>query len=533
MLNQLVHWLLVKQRKTFYLMLAGLLSVFFIFDQASTHLVRGMQNSTFDWLLRHRVNYKAPDRDIVIIDVDDASLATLADRYGRWPWPRDSMAKVVTALMQTQPKAIVFDILFSEKDRVNPAADALFAHTVAAAPNVFAPMVLLDDLDPHKALAKNIPTAEKMADGVQADTQLAVLQPFFSRDVQATQLGTNNVEPDQDGVIRRFELFQVRHGWRLSSIAEQVRRSLPAPTPEDNSILLNWRGPAFSYPFVSFSTVVSMTDRGDLAHLQQDFHGKIVLVGSTATSLFDIRSSPMAKVHPGVEILATVIDNVKNGDDLREPPSWLKAALSVAFILLLAWIFYGQRHAYVSDALFVGLQLALLTTAFVAFNLGRLYLDMTVPITAGLMYFTIARVHAALAESALVNHYRYFVKPTQGCALVIGVLALNLPAGAQLEDALARSLVGASRVRNLFEQSKVLAPAMAATALVYWLVPKAQAEEMRQDAERLQRDLGLTTPGQVIEADCVWSNEIGVGEVARNLCVQALARESGVATVER
>ena len=97
---QLSHWLLVRQRKSFYVALASLLSIFFIFDQTSIHLVRGMQHSTFDWLLSHRLNYRTPDRDIVIVDIDDASLAAMSDRYGRWPWPRDLMAKVLTGLKQ-------------------------------------------------------------------------------------------------------------------------------------------------------------------------------------------------------------------------------------------------------------------------------------------------------------------------------------------------------------------------------------------------------------------------------------------------
>lgn len=527
MLNRLIHWVLVKRRKSFYLLLAGLLSVVFILDQTSTHLIRGMQSSTFDWLLRHRINYKAPDRDIIIIDIDDASLSALADRYGRWPWPRDLMARTLASLLQTQPKAIVFDIIFSEKDRVNPTADARFAHTVATAPSVYIPMVLLDDLDIHKRPAKQIPTAFQVSDIAAADAQLAVLQPYFAGDLKAAQLGTNNVEPDQDGVIRRFELFQERQGWRVSSIAEQVRLGLSAPAPEDSSLLLNWRGPAFSYPFVSFSSVVSMVDRGDLAHLRKDFGGKIVLIGSTAASLFDVRATPMAKVHPGVEILATVLDNVKNSDDLREPPPWLRAALSVAFVALLAWIFYGQRHAYVSDALFVGLQLALVATAFIALNLGRLYLDMTVPITAGLAYFTLARLHAALAEGALINHYLYFIKPSKGDELVIGALAMNLPVGSALDDALSHSMIGASRVRDLFEQSKMLGPAMEKTAVVYWLVPKASVQAMRLDADRLQHHIGIAAPGEIFEESCIWSDEAGASAIARVLCARALAHACG------
>ena len=128
----------------------------------------------------------------------------------------------------------------------------------------------------------------------------------------------------------------------------------------------------------------------------------------------------------------------------------------------------------------------------------------------------------------MVNHYRYFVKPVQGDALVLGALGLNLPEGSALDDALAKSDIGASRVREIFKQSDVLGPAMATTAVVYWMVPKAAAAAMRQDAERLQRDVGVAAPGEVFEADCTWSDAAGASAIAKVLCARALARVSGV-----
>ena len=151
---------------------------------------------------------------------------------------------------------------------------------------------------------------------------------------------------------------------------------------------------------------------------------------------------------------------------------------------------------------------------------------MSVPITAGLVYFTVARAHAALAENALANHYRYFVNPVPGNQLVVGVIALSLPEGSRLDDALADSSFGAGCVHNIFAASKLLAPAMAATTVVYWLIPLAQVQEMRHDAERLQLELELDRQGRLFEAECVWSDQYGAGQITRQLCVDALAHAS-------
>ena len=117
---RLAYEVAFKRGRHFHVWLAIVLSILLIADQASFRMVRGMQNSTFDLLVRYRLHYPAPDRDIVIIDIDDASLSVLASRYGRWPWPRALMGEVLAKLNEQNPRAIIFDILFSEPDLKNP-----------------------------------------------------------------------------------------------------------------------------------------------------------------------------------------------------------------------------------------------------------------------------------------------------------------------------------------------------------------------------------------------------------------------------
>ncbi len=526
---KLSYQLLIRHRRSFYIWLAVIMSAFLVADLASTHFVRGMQNSTFDLLMRYRIHYPFPDRDIVIVDIDEASLKVLASRFGRWPWSREVLAKATSALNSHAPKAIVFDILFSEPDLQNPGADVSFAQVVAGSKNVLVPMALLDEIAAKQTAAKNIPSVTSLNDGSSESGLITVALPYFYQQLQAQQLGTDNAHPDEDGIIRRFYPFQSQNGWRLPSIPVQVAKVLNLSPPDSESMVLNWRGPAYSYRFVSFSTVLEMIEKGDKQRLDKQFAGKIILVGSTATSLFDLRTTPVAKIHPGVEIMATAIDNVKNNDYLRELPRWFVALVSVAFMFLLAWSFHTQRHAAISDTTFIGLQLGLVAISYVALNATNIYLDMTIPITAGLVYFSVARLHAVVAQKAQANRSIYFFSFQQDDPVFIGVMAVKLDASTEprefstrLDSTVSSSTLGASYLVDLFEDSTVMKSSFANIALVYWMVSADVESAVREDAQRIQVALGLDSHFQLHSQSVVWLPGEPVENTIRHLVSSAL-----------
>lgn len=61
---------------------------------------------------------------VVQVDINEASLAAMAGDYGRWPWPRQVMGEFFEQIEKQHPKALVFDILFSDPDVLNPDSDA-------------------------------------------------------------------------------------------------------------------------------------------------------------------------------------------------------------------------------------------------------------------------------------------------------------------------------------------------------------------------------------------------------------------------
>jgi len=88
-------------------------------------------------MVRHRITAPKPDPDIVIVDINEASLAALAGEYGRWPWPRQVFGEFLEQVEQQKPKAVVFDILFSDPDVYNPDSDSYFNDAIAATDNTF------------------------------------------------------------------------------------------------------------------------------------------------------------------------------------------------------------------------------------------------------------------------------------------------------------------------------------------------------------------------------------------------------------
>ncbi|HQS44551.1 MAG: molecular chaperone TorD, partial [Methylotenera sp. 24-45-7] len=133
-----------------------------------------------------------------------------------------------------------------------------------------------------------------------------------------------------------------------------------------------------------------------------EFKDKIVIIGSTAPSLFDLKATAMAKAHPGVEIMATAIDNVKHHDYLkvwRGKIPYILISLTLIWVTALAFFKNVDRDKLVK--VFSSSQIILLAFSFTIINLSNTYLDFTGPITWAVMYFSIAKIYALANDRAM------------------------------------------------------------------------------------------------------------------------------------
>ena len=167
-------------------------------------------------------------------------------------------------------------------------------------------------------------------------------------------------------------------------------------------MLLNWRGKPFSYRTVSFADVFNDMISKEKKRPQDEFTNKIVLIGSTAPSLFDIKATPISRLHPGVEIMATAIDNLKHGDYLYSPEGRILYPLvSLVIVWMIAVAFYrGLGGSYV-DRMTGQSQFTLLAVSYASINFTNTYINLMGPFTIGLAYFAVARLYAAASSKAL------------------------------------------------------------------------------------------------------------------------------------
>jgi len=364
-------------------------------ELSGLHALSGLENRLMDALVRAQARDLAPDPDIVIVDIDESSLARMQEPAGKWPWPRAVHADVVAGIEAQKPRAIVFDILFSEEDRFNPDSDRLFDASLAGLTNVYLPMIRLDPRND----ARGVPVAEVasllgIARGAnaQADARIALLPPQ-AIDPAHWRTGVVNFNEDVDGVGRRYWLHMPAYGWRIPSLAARVASDLGFAVPQREDLILHWRGTPGAFRHLSYAALYEDFARRERTRPQDELRDKIVLIGAAAAGLQDLRVTPLSNTTPGVEILATAIDNLKNARWMERAPGWVPAALAAAMILGLFAAFRARR-----SPLEAGLGLAAVSAALVGGAYAALGLGWILPVLAPLIFAWAFYLYGALLE---------------------------------------------------------------------------------------------------------------------------------------
>ncbi|HEY0907153.1 MAG TPA: CHASE2 domain-containing protein, partial [Methylophilus sp.] len=402
-----------RLKNNFYLYLALLFSVVIMLDASVFHVGQNMRDKAFDMMVKKRILTPPADPSIVIVDINEASLAALAKDYGRWPWPRQVIGELVENLQTQQPKAIVFDIVFSDADVYNPDSDAYFNDVITGCNYCYFPLLRLD---PSQDAQSQLTYAQipGLQAGPEADQKatFAAIPPYFKGAWKANRIGTHNVYPDNDGVVRQYRMRHQKHGWTLPALALTVPAGLQyavAETPDD--MLLNWRGKPFTYQYVSFSDLYLDITSAKPKRKADEFKDKIVIIGSTAPALFDIKATAMDKQFPGVEILATAMDNAMHQDYLQV---WRGMLPYILLSMLLVWLttlaFYFKVDRDKFNGIFTGSQIGLLVLSYLAINLVHTYLDLAGPIFWAVAYFGVAKIYALATDRALQRWLAFGLK---------------------------------------------------------------------------------------------------------------------------
>ncbi len=384
-----------------------------IFDPLN--IFSSLRNTAFDLFQNISPRESMSSDTVIVLDIDEKSLS----KIGQWPWPRSVLADLVNKTYLSA--SLGFDIVFAEFDRTgsnelkkqykNNLQLQEILKKVPDNDDIFADAIRNHGTVVLGAIPSNTKKNDfKMKFGLieQGDNPRKFLQEYSGiqtnlkgLDDSATGIGSMSIGTN-DSIIRRLPLFENINGNLVPSISLEILRvaigastfqikssnasgesafgeetginhiklgNLIIPTNEDGSAWIHYTNkPVKTIPIWE---VLSPN------YSQEDFEGKILIVGTSAPGLFDLRSTPLENNIPGVNIIANLTDQILSGQFLKRPD----------------WIF-GME-------VITGLFLALLITFFIQF-LGPI---------GGLFVFVLGNGISSFGSFYIFNSYSYLVDP--------------------------------------------------------------------------------------------------------------------------
>ena len=350
--------------------------------------------------------YQAP---IEIVYLDDVSLRQAESQFQmKFPWPREAYANAVDFLRSAGAKAVVFDFLFTSGSSYGSEDDKAFAKAAQRQGRVITGMQFTpsDQPDARAAFAKQAllyqlhgvdPATLFQAHGV--DAPKAPLWGAFAG------IGDTSFIQDPDGKGRRNRLAVTLDGHAYPSLALSAALTLGVKMPDlsgEQEPLVLFRQPKGekgATRLFDLASSWSMVQAGEKPLVDPTrFKDKVVLIGSSAPGLSDLRPTPMGKSMPGVELQAMMLDNLLTGERLQALPLgwpyWVFLLLLCLGVANLSFRFSGPL--VVLPFLFVaGANYGI---AVWAYSSQHLLLPVALPVLAALLAFSHSAVENYVAE---------------------------------------------------------------------------------------------------------------------------------------
>jgi adenylate cyclase len=369
------------------------------------------------------------DLPVKVVDIDELALA----EHGQWPWPRYKLADLVTRLRASGAAAVVFDVLFLEPDRLSPKHflsqsiyvnllgkfdpatlpdnDTLFAQAIAGNQvvlGVSSAVTTSQGLLPQKAGIVEIGDSPSLG----FPRAVGVSPPLPELSAAAEGLASINMSPyDTAGRVRRVPLLWTgADGQIIPSLALEALRvalgeksflvrgepgqlgvtqsirvgSFDIPTRSDGSIWVRFRP---DHPSLYRSAHDVLTGTSD--ELRADFNGRIVLVGTSAAGLLDIRTTALDENVPGVSIHAQIIEQILQGKFVSRNDSIAGIEILIFLVLggIILWVM-SNSGALLSITTSVSIGMLVMAASWFLFQERGILLDVTLPIFGGVLFFS-------------------------------------------------------------------------------------------------------------------------------------------------
>jgi adenylate cyclase len=392
--------------------------------------LESLEAKTYDLRLGNFRGSIPPDSEIAIVAIDDKSIAEL----GRFPWSRIQYVRLIDKLSAAGVKLLIIDALFSERE--SEQIDDAFSNAVKKAGNVDLAVFFDFDKDSRvKSSTHTIPEIERVAAGI----------------------GHINLFSDDDGVNRRNRLVIDAEGEHIPSlgllgamvalgenkfilgpnIIHLGNRDIPVDA--NYSMLINYTGEAGNYPRFSFVDILNGRISPEM------LKKKVLFLGATAPGIYDMRATPFDNNVPGVELHATVADNIISGRFIRH--TWLDSLFDLAMIVVLGSVTYYMA---------MYLRLHFVAPAAILLSSGYVWLSYWI-FLQGHWVSMIYPPLAAFVTLSVAITFRYLVlerRAMQMRSIIASYLSPKLVSRLEKEPGLAQIVGDAKEVTVLFTDIK-------------------------------------------------------------------------------
>ena len=398
------------------------------------------ERRSLDWRFRIFADPGRASRNIVIIALDDFSFDSpeMLENFGRWPWRRRLYAGLIDYVNGGGAKTVGIDLLFQGADP-HSGDDAALAQVLAEKRNV-----ILGFAFNELIYWKKDPKAEETRRRHLAPFALEVrealpleLKPYSGVDLPeeeflraAAGIGCFAVKTDPDGPLRSVTpLFHYGDRYYPSFPLAIVALTLgvkpevalePGPSlhfagrriplDEHGKMLIRWHGGYKTYkhyPVWQIVNSVIAADNGQKPAIPPEaFKDKIVLIGSTATGTNEIYTNPFSESYPGVEMHATVIDDLLQGDFVRAADRRLAPMAVLTMALLVVALVYAFNSAPVYTLLCAAAGSGYAVGVCWLFRAHHLWAPMMAPLSAGTIGFLGANLTRYVTEGREKRKYR-------------------------------------------------------------------------------------------------------------------------------
>lgn len=430
---------------TLWLILFCVCVFIFIKDTNFRNFLIMMENRTFD--MRQSVlvqnNAKKHNDNIVIIAVDDASYEYILEKYGEWPIPRDIYVKLVNYIEAQEPEAVAFDLMFVKSLKSNPKSDKALIEAFKKYDNLYTSMNF-DDQDETLRQPPKLP--KKLTVNVDNNSPAVDLEinsytncrKILDGIINATSnIGITNVTRSDDGILRKIPVFLGYNGEYYPQLGFAVglnhlkregsytgrnftidynsnlnvgNRSIYLDN--DGSVILNWYGGNKTYQYIPLYKLIQISS-GKVPAGDINFKDKIVYFGTTAASLFDIKTVPVSRNFPGVEIQATFINNLIDNNFIKKFNRVYTVEIGLILALITILIVLSENSAFMGAIASMSVYMLYVFLTYFLMKYFNWWLDIVYPLLFAIITFIGAYIIKYLIKSRDFEQ-QYILATTDG-----------------------------------------------------------------------------------------------------------------------